>query len=97
MGDEGEIHEIRDGDAGISTTNRAKGWVDVSCLDMLIREKGVCAHRGWTGEQTGNSGWQGPDADKGRITHQRAWLALQQNKANCGPGFSMGDMSRQSI
>ncbi len=38
-GDEGEIHEIRNGDAGMSTTNRAKGWVDVSCLDMPIREK----------------------------------------------------------
>ena len=38
-GYEGEIHEIRNGYARITTTNGTKGWVDVSYLDMPIREK----------------------------------------------------------
>lgn len=38
-GYEGEIHEIRNGYARITTTNGLKGWVDVSYLDMPIQEK----------------------------------------------------------
>ena len=37
-GVEGEIHEIRNGYALISAANGAEGWVDVSFLDMPVRE-----------------------------------------------------------
>ncbi|MBQ9009539.1 MAG: SH3 domain-containing protein [Clostridia bacterium] len=38
-GVEGEIHEIRNGYARITTESGQSGWVDVSYLDMPIRER----------------------------------------------------------
>ena len=38
-GFEGEIHEIRNGYARITTSNGLHGWADVSYLDMPIHEK----------------------------------------------------------
>ena len=39
FGVEGEIHEIRNGYARVSTVNNKHGWVDVSYLEIPIKEE----------------------------------------------------------